>query len=216
MKILNIYFILIIFLCFSCKNKHRTNNSETNSNNLKKIETYTYSDSVEKSNVLFLNTLNYKQSTDSLISHLIGKDIKTTLMIDTLLRNDLIFIELKNTPLKNVVNEAIIVYKYNFLLNNDLIKYSHSLSILDFCSTNKADSIFSIFKKIAFEKNGVPGLTYSNDYLVRLENKIFWIHTNCIFSYNNHMKMIKLFESLINTGKSEKINCECGKVICNN
>ncbi len=63
--------------------------------------------------------------------------------------------------------------------------------------------------------DGVPGLTYSNDYVLRSDKQIFWLNTGCAYAYSNHL-MIKqnLLQSLNNVPISDSISCKCGQPNC--
>ena len=158
--------------------------------------------------------LKYKQGIDSLLIEIVGKESQTELLIDTLVAGDLVFIELKKTPLSNVIQETVSSVKYSFPLIKGDSRLKHHLVILTFPTLDKARSIFAVLEKVALEKSGVPGLTYTSDYLVQLDNSIYWVNSNCSYSHASHSKFVRILKGMIDTAGKEKITCECGKVLC--
>jgi hypothetical protein len=57
-----------------------------------------------------------------------------------------------------------------------------------------------------------PGLTYTNDYVVRFKNKIYWVNSSCGFAYFNHEKirdnLLKCIDHKFPADDS--IVCRCG------
>ena len=156
---------------------------------------------------------NYKLKIDSLISRIIGENIQTKIACDTLNREDVVFIVLKNNPLENLSRENEVI-KCTFSLTGIHSGLKHHLIILSSGDEIKADSVFSIFERVALEKSGVPGLTYTSDYVVRISDKIYWLNSNCPYSYNNHMKFVEIFKKMKNIKEIKAIECECGKIRC--
>ena len=169
----------------------------------------------EEKNKAF-NIIRYKQGLDSLINNIIGKGSQSKLITDTLVEGEMVFSELQGTPLAYITSEAQSSIRYSFPLAKGDRKLKHCLIILTFRTAVKADSVFATFNKVGLEKSGVPGLTYTNDYLVQCDNKIYWINSNCSYAYDNHCKFVDVFRGIVNTAGKTAINCECGKVQCSN
>ena len=155
----------------------------------------------------------YKQKADSIISEILGGNVNSRMTTDTLKNEEVIFVELKNTPLSNLANENEII-KYTFSLTGKHSRLKHHLIRIVCKDEIVADSIFSIFEKIALEKRGVPGLTYTSDYLVNISNEIYWINSNCSYSYQNHLKFVEMFKRIKHISDLKAIECECGEVRC--
>jgi len=96
-------------------------------------------------------------------------------------------------------------------MNNGL---KHQVIHLSFKNEKESDSIFYLFERIALEKSGTPGLTYSSDYLFKITNEIYWLNSNCAYSYKNHMKFVDVLIKLKHVSNTESIECICGKVKC--
>ena len=155
----------------------------------------------------------YKRFVDSIITNITGYKIPSKLNIDSLSSSDVIFVELKKTPLKNLTKKSVEAIKYKFSVPNK-IYLAHTLVTISFSTTNQSDSIFNMIKKVAIEKSWVPGLTYKNDYITKVDKKIYWLNSSCGFSYKNHMKFVSSFNEMMNIKNNEAIKCICGKVIC--
>jgi hypothetical protein len=155
----------------------------------------------------------YEKKANSLIGEILGGNINPKMTTDTLKKEEVIFVELKNTPLSQLATENEII-KYTFSLTGkySLLKH-HFIRII--CKDEiVADTIFSVFEKIALEKSGVPGLTYSSDYLVNISNEIYWINSNCSYSFQNHLRFVEIFKAIKQISDVKAIECECGKVRC--
>ncbi len=209
MRYIVFLFILTLLACNSSVKKENEQEQE-----LEEVEKTNSNDLDTNSFVSDrFNIDEYKQKVDSLISNIIGEDIKTKMTVDTLKKGAVIFVELKTTPLSNLVNENEIV-KYTFSLTGKNSRLKHHL-IRIFCKDEiVADSVFSVFEKIALEKSGVPGLTYTSDYLVKIANEIYWLNSNCSYSYHNHLKFVEIFKGIKQISDLKAIECECGEVRC--
>jgi hypothetical protein len=148
------------------------------------------------------------------LGNIIGKGTQTELAIDTLQIGDIIFAELETTPLANITNETQNIVKYSFLLPGKNNKLKHHFIALSFGTKEKADYNFAVFKKVATEKTGVPGLTYTSDYIVQVNKNIYWINSNCSYSYSNHTYFVDAFKKAASIFVEPAIKCECGQVKC--
>lgn len=58
-----------------------------------------------------------------------------------------------------------------------------------------------------------PCISYTNDYLFRTGNRIFWLGTGCTWSYYHHMLIASLLKrSIHNCYVLAEIKCRCGGV----
>lgn len=205
-----IVIVLLFFLTACFYNKKKSVNVISKDTNLVNFDNLV-DDEIIKND---FNIFKYKIKVDSLLSVIEGETTSSKIIFDTLDRDDLVFVELKDTPLYCLTKEAYISKKYSFSLSKGDSRLNHYFVNLEFANVAKADSIFSIFEKIALEKSGIPGLTYSNDFLVQVENKIYWINSSCSFSYANHLKLVNIFKNMVNIDNKIAVECECGHVKC--
>jgi hypothetical protein len=155
--------------------------------------------------------LKYKKSVDSLLVDIFNKDTYSNLVLDSIFKG-VSFNVLKETPLENIFNEAIKNERYIFNLSNN---NNFSFIILTYENKYITDSIFNVIEKESIENNWIPpGLTYTNDYLIAIENNIYWINTSCLYSYYNHLKLVNILKSMLDIQGHKSIECECGKVTC--
>lgn len=157
--------------------------------------------------------LSYKRKVDSLISKVLGADMLTNLTADTLQSDQMVFQELKNTSLRSLALDNEII-KYTFSLTGEHSGLKHHLIILFSQDEMKADAVYAVIEKIALEKRDVPGLTYTNDYVISMADKIYWLNTNCPYAYKNHMKFVEIFKQVKNINEIKAIECRCGKITC--
>lgn len=216
MKIQIFIFVLCCIACSSKKNERIkeintliVNNDQETSLIIKKQKT---SSSILSDSTF--NIINYKQRFDSVSRTIKGAGRNVKLKADTLKPNELIFVELKNTELENITNKAISTIKYSFLLESGDSRLKTYLIILSFASEIESEFNFNVFERVALEKNGIPGLTYTNDYLIKIDKKIYWINSSCSYSYTNHLKFVNIFRDMLNTKGKKVIKCKCGQVKC--
>lgn len=213
-----IFLASIVILFISACSLKEEKASESNDDVVFETEALSISEITEEEKGFERNVFNvyeYKQKVDSLLTGIIYLECQSDLIIDTLKSGDYIFVELRGTELENIVSESRNVVKYSFPLKNGDKGVKHHIVSLDFNTENTTDSVFNIFKKVALEKSGVPGLAYTSDYLVQISDKIYWINSNCAFSYENHSKFVNAFKELVLVSVGEEINCKCGEVRCN-
>jgi hypothetical protein len=208
MKYIVILFILTLIACnSSVKKENKQELKEVKKNESNYLDTNSFTSKG-------FDIYEYKRRIDSLISKMIGENVQTKMTLDTLKKGEIIFVELKNTPLSDLVNENGIV-KCTFSLSGEQSRLKHHLIRLSCNDEMVADSLFSVFEKIAIEKSGIPGLTYTSDYLVKIFNEIYWLNSNCSYSYHNHLKFVEIFKEMKQIPSDTKaIECECGKVTC--
>jgi len=109
-------------------------------------------------------------------------------------------------------NKANLIRRYDYK-NDDY--FLHVIIIeSNYNNSNDVDTIFENLRTLAKgsgAEDGTPGLTYTNDYLIKSNQKIFWLHSGCYYAYPNFIKLSKLFESSIkDVVKLDSIKCKCG------
>jgi hypothetical protein len=156
--------------------------------------------------------------TESLLTDIQRKPVSLTYVVDTI------------TAMK--VNKGNYFFRALFSSASDVIKRytfdagkgNRELQIW-FVEVTYPDTASAIktFKELRRQANGaedeqnyIPGLTYSNDYVIRSYKKIFWLNSGCPYSFTNHKKFAEyMLESLQVDKIHDSIWCECGEVKCN-
>ncbi len=136
------------------------------------------------------------------------------MIIDSIRTNGAIFPELVGCPLEDINKMAISCIKYNFKLSRKESELKHCLVVIKYTNYQQADSIFNLIRGISLEKSGFPGLTYSNDFIIKDNNVVFWLNSSCGYSYNNHIKFASSLEKMMKTKPVISIRCKCGEVQC--
>lgn len=138
---------------------------------------------------------------------------QTTMTIKNIKPGKSLLKELNSTAIKDITLKASSITKY--IYNDKLIKQAQfNLYSITFKSDAEAESAFKRIKKIALEKSGVPGLTYTNDMVYRAKNTLYWFNSNCIYSKEIHYQLSFAASQTINILFDTSINCDCGDVIC--
>ncbi|OFY82816.1 MAG: hypothetical protein A3F72_01655 [Bacteroidetes bacterium RIFCSPLOWO2_12_FULL_35_15] len=202
---------------YSCKNESSQNHKESiNADTL-----LTGMDTTSNAMLIGFDVLKFKHLADSLLSFLQHKEMAFNLTIDTLQVADLSNVELENHPTGFLVKTSNDCIKYHFDLEspNRNLRFDIIQSI--FNSTESTDSAFIQMKYMANEdlvsESGVPGLTYTNDFVIKQSLNIYWINTGCIYSFENHKKYSEfLLNSLSDKTVIDSIWCKCGAVNCKN
>jgi hypothetical protein len=80
-----------------------------------------------------------------------------------------------------------------------------------YSSVGKAENAMRDLRKQS-GADETPGLTYTNDYVVRFGNKIYWVNSSCSYAYFNHKKIIdNLLKCISHTlPANDSIVCRCG------
>ncbi|MBD3584077.1 hypothetical protein [Flavobacterium selenitireducens] len=82
-------------------------------------------------------------------------------------------------------------------------------------SSKKAfQNLRNLSGNVQTSKDKVPGLTYSNDYVVRDGKRIIWLNSGCLYSEQDHLQLSEILKRHIPFQVSETINCKCGEVEC--
>lgn len=156
----------------------------------------------------------YKKGVDSIISAKLCRIVTTKLLSETLIKGKPIFKELVNTEISDITKHSSHSIKYNFSIIDGDKRQKHSLVELKYKNEKDAQSAFLLIEKVGKEKSGIPGLTYTNDYVELCENKIFWLNSSCAYSEETHKNFVSLFKKLNISVASKTLVCQCGEVIC--
>ncbi|MDI9310137.1 MAG: hypothetical protein QM535_07975 [Limnohabitans sp.] len=163
-----------------------------------------------------LDVLKFVKLSNSLLTQIQGKPIKLTYKIDA--------IKAKNTskisfyhPLFISSSNSIKRYSFNPGKDNNALQiWLLEAKYKDSISTNK------VFKELHFQSGRIqskidhyPGLTYTNDYVIRSNNKIYWLNSGCAISFSNHQKLKKIMLQSLQIDKiQDSIWCKCGQPEC--
>jgi len=154
--------------------------------------------------------------TDSLLSKIQGRPIGLAFKIDTITAD--------KTDKRSFYNSLFpsdhtLIKRYSF----DPGKGSRELRIWfveatyqDSISINKAfNELYRQSGKVDNENDYLPGLTYTNDYVIRSHNKIYWLNSGCPYSFSNHQKLTQyMLQSLQVDNIQDSIWCKCGQPKC--
>jgi hypothetical protein len=154
--------------------------------------------------------------TDSLLTKIQGKPIGLTYEIDT--------IRSEKTDKRSFYSSLFstdncLIKRYSF----DPGKGSRELRIWfveatyqDTISTNKAFEELHIQSgKVDGENDYSPGLTYTNDYVIKSYNRIYWLNSGCPYAFSNHQKLKQfMLQSLQVDNIQDSIWCKCGQPKC--
>ena len=154
--------------------------------------------------------------TDSLLTKIQGKPIGLTVKIDTI-RADKTD---KRSFYSSLFSSAnCLIKRYSF----DPGKGSRELRIWfveatyqDTISINKAfEELHRQSGKVDGKYDYLPGLTYTNDYVIKSYNKIYWLNSGCPYAFSNH-QILKQFmlQSLQVDNIQDSIWCKCGQPKC--
>jgi len=212
---MNKLYIISILLFFNCN----SNNNKTESNTIfKKKQEKFHNVKIDTSGII--NNFNkelfdfsaYKFAVDSILKSL-NKNYDITTKIDTIKDGDFLNVSFKGTCFEKINNETELITKYSFSIKDGGKRMYHSVIIFEFDSIKKLEKNYDCLKTEALN-TPAPGLSYSNDYVTFINNKIYWLNSSCMFSYSNHNKFVDVFKKSIRLVETTSIQCECGHVIC--
>lgn len=211
-----IFFGLTIFSCNQTANRRphdvsenstvRNNANDTTSLNENKVTTPKPDFDVTK----------FISLTDSLLSSIQGKSVSITYKIDTITadKTDKRSFFQALYPADNTV-----IKRYSFEPgkgNRELRIWFIDATYQDTVSANKAFAeLHRQSGKIDIKNDFSPGLTYTNDYVIKADKKIFWLNSGCSFAFFNHQKIKQyLIKSLQIDNIQDSIWCKCGQPEC--
>lgn len=207
---------LIPFSFYSCENKSDNNKDENITENVTAQDT----SKVLNEEIPDFDVLKFKKSADSLLSILQHKQSAFNLTTDTLELKELSETESKRMPTGYLVQNSIHSIRYRFDLASPNKDMKFDIVQSQFSSANAVDSAMNHFKYLANEdkvSEGLPGLTYTNDYVIRQQLTIYWLNTPCRYSFENHKKYgTLLVQSLKDKTIMDSLWCKCGAVNCKN
>lgn len=97
---------------------------------------------------------------------------------------------------------------YTFLDKNEM---GFSIEEMQFDDELRAQMVFARLQQKSKGGDETPGLTYTNDFLLKKSTSIFWLNTPCSFSWLNHNLLVKAFKRSFYTGIGhDTIQCRCG------
>jgi len=162
------------------------------------------------------DVLTFISSTSSLLTSIEGKPISPTCSIDTI-TNDKIT---KQSPFNALFPSTnVLVKRYSF----DPGKNSRALRIwvvsasyADSLSSNRAfTELHRQSTKVDDKENYSPGLTYTNDYVIKTDKNIYWLNSGCAMSFKNHKRIKEyLLKALPVLDIQDSIWCKCGQPDC--
>ncbi len=162
------------------------------------------------------NVQKFVLLTDSFLSELEGKPIKLNFQTDTLLKDTSVFQSFYSALFTS--NKAQITrYTFDPPKRSKALRFWYIEAVYgDKLATNEAfEKLIRQSGKVEIEKDNLPGLTYTNDFVIKAENKILWLNTGCAYSFANHKKMKEIMmHSLPTINIQDSIWCRCGQVEC--
>lgn len=109
-------------------------------------------------------------------------------------------------------SKAIQIKRYDY----DNNEYFLRIKIIEVTYNNSKDAglVFENLKVLAKDsgaKDNTPGLTYTNDYLIKSNKKVFWLNAGCYYAYPNFVKLSRMmYSSIENIVKQDSVKCKCG------
>ena len=221
MKVNNRIIILTIIIgltTISCKQatdkiNHNISDSTTKSKAKDTLPFATITDNPQKLN---FDVEKFVKLTDSLLTSIQGKPIGLTTKIDTI-RSDKI--DGKSFYSSLFTSENSLVKRYSFdpgKSSRELRFWFLEATYHDTISTNKVfEELHRISGTVDGENDYLPGLTYTNDYVIKSSTKIYWLNTGCPYSFSNHQKIRQfILQSLPAVYINDSIWCKCGQPKC--
>ena len=202
---------LVIIGCNSTSEK-RTNSKSSSSEEKNTPDTA----KKEVNQNLNFDVLKFVSLSDSLLTKIKDKPIGLIFKIDTIKSDKKDKASFYNSLFST---DKCVVKKYSFdpgKGNRELRFWLVEASYPDSISINKAfEELHNQSGKVDTNNDSHPGLTYTNDYVIKSSNKIYWINSGCIYSFKNHLKLKQnMLKSLDMNKIQDSILCRCGQTEC--
>lgn len=211
---LPLIFSILILLC-ACQDNSSNTKSQVSESKLAEKST-------AEDNHKSIDIEKFKYDADSIISDILGTPIAFTLQVDTVKPDSVSLATRNGIPDKYIPHYSQEMLLYHFKLNKPYTTLSLNLYEAAFSSTEITDSVFSHLRYLSFNGDAedetvlyAPGLTYSNDYLIKQEKTIVWLHSGCVYSFANHTNYAHSVRRALNkTTILDSVQCQCGNVMC--
>jgi len=205
---------LLLMLLFACNKQPGTSvDKVTTSQDLSTVDSI----------IQVFNEYIFKGKADTIISDILGTQTAFSKKIDTI-RPDVSSLDkrMRTIPQYIALHSKELLH-YRYILPEPHSGLSLDVYVATIKSQTLSDTVFSYLRYLSLDEVGdtitflqVPGLTYENDYVLKLENAIIWLNSNCLYSFENHMKFARgIRQSLGNKNIQDSILCKCGAVKCN-
>ena len=210
-----IYISLSIFGCNQTSDKQAQDKSDSSTVSTTK-DTTTITKISEVNLKPDFDVVKFISLTDSLLTKIQGRPIGLTVKIDTITADKT---DKRSFYSSLFSSDNCLITRYSF----DPGKGSRELRIWfveatypDTISTNKAfEALHRQSGKVDGENDYLPGLTYTNDYVIKSYNKIYWLNSGCPYAFSNHQKLIQfMLQSLQVENIQDSIWCKCGQPKC--
>lgn len=206
---------LTMFSCNQTSDKNAQENSDSSKVQIAK-DTSSFIKTTEVHQEPDFDVLKFVALTDSLLTKIQGRPISVTFEVDTITADKTD----KRSFYKSLFpSTSNVIKRFSF----DPGKGSRELRIWfveatyqDSISTNKAfEELHRQSGKVDGENDYLPGLTYTNDYVIKSYNKIYWLNSGCPYSFANHQKLKQfMLQSLRVDNIQDSIWCKCGQPKC--
>lgn len=109
-------------------------------------------------------------------------------------------------------SKAIQIKRYDY----DNNEYFLRIKIIEATYNNSKDAglvleNLKVLAKDSGAEDNTPGLTYTNDYLIKSNKKVFWLNAGCYYAYPKFVKLSRMMDSSIeNIVKQDSVKCKCG------
>ncbi len=210
-----IFIGLIMFSCKQTADKQNQNTSDSSTISTTK-ETSTFTKTTEVPQKPDFDVVKFVALTDSLLTKIQRKPIDLTIKIDTI-RADKTDRNIFYSSLFS--SDNCLIKRYSFYPgkgSRELRIWFVEATYQDTISTNKAfEELHRQSGKVDEKNDYLPGLTYTNDYVIKSYNKIYWLNSGCPYAFSNHQKLKQIMlQSLHVDNIQDSIWCKCGQPKC--
>lgn len=220
MKVYNILMptIFIGLLMFSC-NQTSVKPTQNKSDSLTMSPTKD-SSSFTQLNEIYQKTdfdaLKFVTLTDSFLTKIQGRPIGLTSKIDTITAGKMCKRSFYSSLFSS---DNTLIKRFSFEPGKggrELQIWFVEATYQDIISTDKAfKELHRQSGKVDGENDYYPGLTYTNDYVIKSYNKIYWLNSGCSYAFFNHQKLKQfMLQSLPINNIQDSIWCKCGQPRC--
>jgi hypothetical protein len=154
--------------------------------------------------------------TDSLLTNIQQKAINLNFKIENITSDSVMKSGFFN-PL--FISENAKIKRYSFDPGKDNRALRIWLVEAIYHDSISTDNVFNELQKqsgkVDGEEDFLPGLTYTNDFVIKSSNKIYWLKSGCSYAFYNHKKLTEfMLQSLRVDTIQDSIWCKCGQPKC--
>lgn len=174
------------------------------------FSTQNFGDEVE----CYFNSIDFKKRLESLVLLESKKRVSYKLKTENRLNSKLTYERIPDEVV-SVISGKSDSSIYYYYIPDKYQSLNLAIIILNFKHPSECDSVFNKLDNLANKDEKTPGLTYSNDFVLKKTRSIFYLNAGCGMGLAFFKHVADLIIKDSTDKETDFILCQCGDVKCN-